>query len=65
MEAAGLFAVTTVRGSRAAAAFVVSDSLAELECKPDFNHSEFHVTMRTLFNATVNAMTASRTPTAE
>ncbi len=51
MEAASLFAVATHRGVEAAAAFVVSDSLAELEWNPQFHSSETAAGLDALIDA--------------
>jgi uridine phosphorylase len=59
MEAAALFAVAEHRGVEAAAAFAVSDSLAELVWDPQFDSPETQSALDDLFEATVTALVDS------
>ncbi len=56
MEAAALFAVATVRGAQLASVFTISDSLAELEWKPEFHTRHTAKGLETLFSAAVEAL---------
>jgi uridine phosphorylase len=56
MEAAALFAVGSVRKVRVASAFVISDSLADLEWNPQFHGAEVREGLVTLFEAAVAAL---------
>lgn len=56
MEAAALFSVAQVRGVRAAAAFFVTDSLADLTWRPDFYAPELDTTMHNLLTTVVDVL---------
>jgi uridine phosphorylase len=56
MEAAAVFAVAEVRAVAAAAAFVISDSLAEFTWNPRFGAPEVVEATHTLFSACVDAL---------
>jgi uridine phosphorylase len=56
MEAAALFAVASVRGVHLASAFVISDSLADLEWNPQFHGDEVQAGLVTLYEAAVAAL---------
>src|SRR5579875_3191778 len=58
MEAAALFAVAQVRGAQVASAFVVSDSLADLEWNPQFDADAVEAGFNILFNAAIAALIA-------
>ncbi|MCZ7535077.1 MAG: nucleoside phosphorylase [Acidimicrobiia bacterium] len=53
MEAAALFTVAAYRGVRMAAAFCVSDSLADAEWNPHFDHPDVTHNLLALFGAAV------------
>jgi uridine phosphorylase len=57
MEAAAVFAVGGYRGVEVAAAFVVSDSLAELVWEPKFASEELRDGLEKLFHASVDSLT--------
>jgi uridine phosphorylase len=56
MEAAALFSVAAYRGVHLAAAFAISDSLAELVWNPQFHTSDAHDSLTTLFAAAIRAL---------
>ncbi len=58
MEAAALFAVAAYRDVEAAAVFTISDSLADLEWRPDFQHPEVWDKLETMFAAALATLTA-------
>jgi uridine phosphorylase len=58
MEAAALFAVAAYRGVEMAAAFTISDSLAEMVWNPQFHASDTHDSLTTLFSAAARALVA-------
>jgi uridine phosphorylase len=58
MEAAALFAVAAYRGVEAAAVFTVSDSLADLVWRPDFQHPEVWDALETMFAAALDVLSA-------
>jgi uridine phosphorylase len=58
MEAAALFAVAAYRAVDAAAVFTVSDSLAGLVWRPDFQHPEVWESLETMFAAALATLTA-------
>jgi uridine phosphorylase len=57
MEAAALFAVAAVRGVNLASAFVISDSLADLEWNPQFHSDEVQDGLVTLCQAALAILT--------
>ena len=54
MEAAALFTVAAHRGASIAAAFCVSDSLADAEWNPSFDHPQLAHNLLALFGAAVD-----------
>ena len=54
MEAAALFTVAARRGASIAAAFCVSDSLADAEWNPSFDHPQLAHNLLALFGAAVD-----------
>jgi uridine phosphorylase len=58
MEAASLFAVGEVRGVEIAAAFTMSDSLAELVWDPQFHGPEVQASLVDLYHAALRALSA-------
>ena len=56
MEAAALFAVASVRGVNLASAFVISDSLADLEWNPQFHSDEVREGLDTLYEAALTIL---------
>lgn len=56
MEAAALFAVAEYRGVELAAAFAISDSLADLVWNPQFRASETEASLTVVFDAAVQAL---------
>ena len=56
MEAAAVFAVAVYRGVEAAAVFAISDSLAELEWRPEFQHPDIQPSLEAMFTAAVRAV---------
>jgi uridine phosphorylase len=56
MEAAALFAVAAYRGVQVAAVFTVSDSLAGLQWRPEFHHSEVQDSLEAMFAAACTAL---------
>jgi uridine phosphorylase len=61
MEAAALFAVAEFRGVQVAAAFAMSDSLAELVWDPQFHGPEVQASLVALYHAALRALTAPPT----
>jgi uridine phosphorylase len=59
MEAAALFAVADYRGVEAAAVFTVSDSLADLVWRPDFQRPEVWTGLETMFAAATTALSTA------
>ncbi len=57
MEAAALFTVGAVRGVEVAAAFAISDSLADGEWVPQFGHPLLATRLATMVTAAVSALT--------
>jgi uridine phosphorylase len=58
MEAAALFAVAAYRGVEMAAAFTITDSLAEMVWNPQFHASDTKASLITLFTAAAQALLA-------
>jgi nucleoside phosphorylase len=58
MEAAALFAVAEVRGLQVAAAFTISDSLADLAWDPQFHGPQVEAGLVTLYRAALSALVA-------
>jgi uridine phosphorylase len=58
MEAAAVFAVAEHRGVEAAAAFAISDSLADLVWNPQFDSAETQDGLDAIFGAAVSALSA-------
>jgi purine-nucleoside phosphorylase len=56
MEAAAVFAVAEHRSVEAAAAFAVSDSLADLAWNPQFDSAETQAGLDAIFEAAVSAL---------
>ncbi len=56
MEASAMFSVANFRNVNVGAVFAISDSLAEMEWKPDFYHRKLDDSKRTLFKAAINAL---------
>ncbi len=59
MEAAALFAVAEVRGLQVAAAFAISDSLADLAWNPQFHGPEVEAGLITLYEAALSTLQAA------
>lgn len=59
MEAAAVFAVARYRGVEAAAAFVISDSLADLVWEPRFASPDVGESLERLYRAAVDALMAA------
>ena len=59
MEAAALFAVAQVRGLQVAAAFAISDSLADLVWDPQFHGPQVEAGLTLLYEAAVTALQAA------
>jgi purine-nucleoside phosphorylase len=60
MEAAALFAVGEVRDVRVAAAFTISDSLADLVWDPQFHGAEVEAALLDLYQAALRTLTAPK-----
>lgn len=58
MEAAALFAVAEVRGVHVAAAFAISDSLADLAWNPQFHGPEVQAGLITLYEAALSVLSS-------
>ena len=58
MEAAALFAVAQVRGLQVAAAFAISDSLADLAWDPQFHGPQVEAGLVLLYEAALTALLA-------
>jgi uridine phosphorylase len=56
MEASAMFSVAKFRDVNVGAVFAISDSLAEMEWKPDFYHQKLDDSKRTLFKAAIMAL---------
>jgi uridine phosphorylase len=61
MEAAAVFAVAELRGFEAAAAFVLSDVLSDVEWTPDFGSLEIQRGLAVLVDAAIDVIEADRT----
>jgi uridine phosphorylase len=64
MEAAALFTVARHRGAALAAAFCISDSLADAEWNPLFDHPDLAHNLLALYGAAVDTLTAGPLPDA-
>jgi uridine phosphorylase len=64
MEAAALFTVARHRGAALAAAFCISDSLADAEWNPLFDHPDLAHNLLTLYGAAVDTLTGGPQPDA-
>jgi uridine phosphorylase len=62
MEAAALFTVAAHRGARIASAVCISDSLADGEWNPLFDHPDLAHNLLTLYGAAVDALTVGLRP---
>jgi len=58
MEAAALFTVAAYRGVPLASAFCISDSLADAEWNPQFDHPDLAHSLLTLYGAAVDTLAA-------